>query len=104
MRISDWSSDVCSSDLGFRVVVDAVNSTGGIVVPQLLKALGVVAIEELYCVPNGEFPHNTEPLAENLTTLSYTVVEGKADLGIAVASDVDCLVFVCEDGHYFGEE
>ncbi|HEY9559644.1 MAG TPA: phosphoglucosamine mutase [Anseongella sp.] len=89
---------------GFRVVVDAVNSTGGIVVPQLLKALGVVAIEELYCVPNGEFPHNPEPLAENLTTLSSKVVEGKADLGIAVDPDVDRLVFVCEDGHLFGEE
>lgn len=89
---------------GFRVVVDAVNSTGGIVVPMLLKALGVAVVDEIYCTPDGEFPHNPEPLAENLTALSSEVVAKKAHLGIAVDPDVDRLVFVCEDGSMFGEE
>ena len=88
----------------FKVVIDCVNSSGGIFVPALLKALGVYTIHELYCEPNGEFPHNPEPLAENLIDLSREVVSKKADLGIAVDPDVDRLCFVCEDGSMFGEE
>ena len=88
----------------FKVVIDCVNSSGGIFVPALLKALGVSTIHELYCEPNGEFPHNPEPLAENLIDLSREVVSKKADLGIAVDPDVDRLCFVCEDGSMFGEE
>ena len=87
----------------FKVVVDAVNSTGGIAVPKLLKKLGVEVIE-LYCEPNGHFPHNPEPLKENLTDLSRLVIENSADLGIVVDPDVDRLAFVCEDGSVFGEE
>ena len=87
----------------FKVVVDAVNSTGGIAVPKLLKKLGVEVIE-LYCEPNGHFPHNPEPLKENLTDLSKLVIENSANLGIVVDPDVDRLAFVCEDGSVFGEE
>ena len=88
---------------GFKVVVDAVNSTGGIFIPALLKELGVEVVE-LYCDPTGHFPHNPEPLAENLTEISKLVVEQKADLGIVVDPDVDRLAFVCNDGSMFGEE
>ncbi len=88
----------------FKVVVDAVNSTGGIFVPQLLRALGVDQITEIFCVPDGKFPHNPEPLPENLTALSSEVMNRNADLGIAVDPDVDRLCFVCEDGNMFGEE
>ena len=88
----------------FKVVIDCVNSTGGIFVPALLKALGLSTIHELYCEPNGEFPHNPEPLPENLIDLSREVVSKNADLGIAVDPDVDRLCFVCEDGSMFGEE
>ncbi len=88
----------------FKVVIDCVNSTGGIFVPALLKALGVSTIHELYCEPNGEFPHNPEPLPENLIDLSREVISKNADLGIAVDPDVDRLCFVCEDGSMFGEE
>jgi phosphomannomutase len=88
----------------FSVVVDAVNSTGGIFVPALLKALGVTQITELYCEPNGHFPHNPEPLPEHLTDLSDKIKEVKADLGITVDPDVDRLALVCEDGSMFGEE
>ena len=87
----------------FKIVVDAVNSTGGIAVPKLLKKLGVEVIE-LYCEPNGHFPHNPEPLKENLKDLSSLVIEHKANLGIVVDPDVDRLAFVCEDGSIFGEE
>ena len=87
----------------FKIVVDAVNSTGGIAVPKLLNKLGVEVVE-LYCDPNGHFPHNPEPLKENLTDLSSLVVEHNADLGIVVDPDVDRLAFVCEDGSIFGEE
>ena len=87
----------------FKIVVDAVNSTGGIAVPKLLNKLGVEVIE-LYCDPNGHFPHNPEPLKENLTDLSSLVVDHNADLGIVVDPDVDRLAFVCEDGSIFGEE
>lgn len=89
---------------GFRVVVDAVNSTGGLVVPALLEALGVRSVDCLYCEPNGHFPHNPEPLAENLRDLAGRVVETGADLGIAVDPDVDRLCFVMENGEMFGEE
>ena len=87
----------------FTVVVDAVNSTGGLAVPELLKKLGVNVIE-LYCNPNGEFPHNPEPLKENLKDLSELVIKEKADLGIVVDPDVDRLAFVSENGEVFGEE
>ncbi|MEC3879921.1 phosphoglucosamine mutase [Parapedobacter sp. 10938] len=89
---------------GFKIAVDAVNSTGGIFVPALLTALGVETVYKIHCEPNGIFPHNPEPLAENLTDLSALVVEKKADLGIAVDPDVDRLCFVMEDGKMFGEE
>lgn len=88
----------------FKVVIDCVNSSGGIFIPALLKALGVDTVHELYCEPNGEFPHNPEPLPENLVDLSREVLAKKADLGIAVDPDVDRLCFVCEDGSMFGEE
>ncbi|MDT3405032.1 phosphoglucosamine mutase [Mucilaginibacter terrae] len=88
----------------FNVVVDAVNSTGGIYVPALLEALGVKTVHKLYCDPTGHFPHNPEPLPENLIDLSKEVLETGADLGIAVDPDVDRLCFVCEDGKMFGEE
>jgi phosphomannomutase len=88
----------------FKVVVDAVNSTGGIFIPALLKALGVTQIVDLYCDPTGHFPHNPEPLPEHLVELSQTVVSNKADLGISIDPDVDRLALVCEDGTMFGEE
>jgi phosphomannomutase len=88
----------------FKVVIDCVNSTGGIVLPQLLKALGVNQIVKLYCEPSGEFPHNPEPLPENLRDISKLVKKEGADLGIVVDPDVDRLALVCEDGEMFGEE
>ena len=87
----------------FKIVVDAVNSTGGIVIPKLLQKLNVETIE-LYCEPTGEFPHNPEPLKENLSDLSNLVVKENADLGIVVDPDVDRLAFVSNDGEVFGEE
>ena len=87
----------------FRVVVDAVNSVGGIVMPRLLRELGCEVIE-LNCEPTGEFAHNPEPLPENLTQIAATVVREKADLGIVVDPDVDRLAFVSEDGSMFVEE
>lgn len=88
----------------FKVVIDCVNSSGGIALPPLLKALGVEEVTELYCTPDGNFPHNPEPLPEHLTDLSKTVVKKKAHLGISVDPDVDRLALVCEDGEMFGEE
>jgi phosphomannomutase len=88
----------------FKVAIDCVNSTGGIVLPKLLLALGVTTIEELYCVPNGQFPHNPEPLPENLTEISKVVVKTKADVGFVVDPDVDRLAIISEDGEMFGEE
>lgn len=88
----------------FKVVVDSVNSSGGLFVPALLKALGVQTVYSIFDEPNGHFPHNPEPLPENLTALSNEVVKKKADLGIAVDPDVDRLCFVCQDGSMFGEE
>jgi len=88
----------------FKVVIDCVNSSGGIFLPELLKQLGVTQIEELFCIPNGQFPHDPEPLPENLVALSSKVIETKANLGIAVDPDVDRLCFVDENGTMFGEE
>jgi phosphomannomutase len=88
----------------FKIAIDCVNSTGGIFIPALLRALGVQTIFELYCTPNGEFPHNPEPLPENLTEIAKVVQEKRADLGIVVDPDVDRLCFVNEDGTMFGEE
>uniref|UniRef100_UPI0035641FFA phosphoglucosamine mutase n=1 Tax=Muriicola sp. TaxID=2020856 RepID=UPI0035641FFA len=87
----------------FKVVVDGVNSTGGIIMPKLLKELGVEVIE-LYCEPNGHFPHNPEPLKEHLKDICDLVIREKADLGIVVDPDVDRLAFIAEDGEMFGEE
>ena len=87
----------------FKVVVDAVNSTGGIAIPALLEKLGVECIP-LYCEPNGHFPHNPEPLKEHLTDISELVVTEKADFGIVVDPDVDRLAIINEDGSMFGEE
>lgn len=88
----------------FKIAVDAVNSSGGVAIPRLLKALGVAEVIEIYCDPTGHFPHNPEPLPEHLTDLSNTVIYHKADLGIVVDPDVDRLAMVCEDGTMFGEE
>ncbi len=88
----------------FKIVIDCVNSTGGIFVPALLKSLGVEQIVELYCEPNGVFPHNPEPLPENLVEISKAVIKHRANLGIVVDPDVDRLALVCEDGEMFGEE
>ncbi len=87
-----------------KVVVDGVNSSGGVYVPKMLEALGVKEIVKINCEPNGWFTHNPEPLKENLTELSQAIREHQADLGIAVDPDVDRLVFVNEDGELFGEE
>jgi phosphomannomutase len=90
-------------DSKFKVVVDAVNSSGGISIPPLLEMLGVEVVK-LYCEPTGEFPHNPEPLAKNHQDLSKLVKEEHADLGIAVDPDVDRLALVDEKGEMFGEE
>lgn len=87
----------------FKVVVDGVNSTGGIAIPRLLEELGVQAVK-LYCTPNGEFPHNPEPLKEHLGDICKMVVEEGADFGIVVDPDVDRLAFIDEKGEMFGEE
>jgi phosphomannomutase len=91
-------------EANFNVVVDAVNSTGGVFVPALLKQLGVTQITEMYCEPTGHFPHNPEPLPEHLTDLSAKIKEIGAQVGITVDPDVDRLALVCEDGSMFGEE
>lgn len=88
----------------FSVAVDAVNSTGGIAVPMLLKALGVEKVTKFYCEPNGLFPHNPEPLPENLTHICNEIANGKFDLGIVVDPDVDRLALISENGEPFGEE
>ncbi len=92
------------SKAGFSIVVDAVNSSGGVAVPLLLRELGVKEIHELYCTPDGHFPHNPEPLPEHLTDLSREVLKKHAHLGFVVDPDVDRLAIVCEDGEMFGEE
>jgi phosphomannomutase len=88
----------------FKVAIDCVNSVGGIVLPNLLKELGVNEVVELYCTPNGIFPHNPEPLPENLTEISTIIKSQGADLGFVVDPDVDRLAIVNEDGSMFGEE
>ena len=88
----------------FKVAIDCVNSVGGIVLPKLLKALGVEEVLELYTEPNGEFPHNPEPLPEHLTEISSLIKEKSADVGFVVDPDVDRLAIINEDGSMFGEE
>ncbi|MGV3558995.1 phosphoglucosamine mutase [Larkinella arboricola] len=88
----------------FRLVVDAVNSTGGIVVPMLLEALGVETVHKLHCEPTGHFAHNPEPLPENLHDIIREIQKNEYDLGIVVDPDVDRLALICEDGSPFGEE
>lgn len=88
----------------FKVIIDAVNSTGGIAVPMLLEALGVTQITKLLCEPTGHFAHNPEPLPENLGDITKAIEKEKFDLGIVVDPDVDRLCFMCEDGSPFGEE
>ena len=89
---------------GLRVVVDCVNSVGGLILPALLKQLGVAEVVELYCEPNGIFPHNPEPLPEHLGDLSAAVRDHGADLGLVVDPDVDRLAMIDEQGQVFGEE
>lgn len=88
----------------FHVVVDAVNSVGGIAVPMLLEALGVKRITELFCEPTGLFPHNPEPLPENLSIISEEIAKSNAHVGFAVDPDADRLAIICNDGEMFGEE
>lgn len=88
----------------FRVAIDCVNSVGGFALPLLLEALGVDQIVKVYCEPNGQFPHNPEPLPEHLTEIASILKQGKADVGFVVDPDVDRLVIVCENGEMFGEE
>ncbi len=92
------------AEKNYRVVVDTINSTGALIIPQLLKRLGVEHVELINASVDGQFAHNPEPLAENLNELSQQVTFHNADLGIAVDPDVDRLAFVCEDGNMFGEE
>ena len=87
----------------FKVVVDGVNSSGGIIIPKLLEQMGVECVK-LYCEPNGHFPHNPEPLKEHLGDICKLVIEEKADFGIVVDPDVDRLAFISNDGEMFGEE
>ncbi len=92
------------SNANFRVVVDGINSVGGVVIPQLLEKLGIQDIIKLNCDPNGRFAHNPEPLEKNLTEIMEKVKEVKADLGVVVDPDVDRLAFIDETGKMFGEE
>lgn len=89
---------------GFRVAIDCVNSVGGIVLPDLLYALGVKEIFKLHCAPHGNFSHNPEPLPEHLTEISALMPQAKADVGFVVDPDVDRLAIICENGAMFGEE
>ncbi|GGG31160.1 phosphoglucosamine mutase [Pontibacter amylolyticus] len=88
----------------FSVAIDCVNSSGGIAIPMLLEALGVNKVEKLFCEPDGNFPHNPEPLPENLREIARVIEKGKFDLGIVVDPDVDRLALINEDGSMFGEE
>jgi len=99
----DWVDVEAIKTANFSVVIDGVNSTGGIAVPMLLDKLGV-NVTKIHCTPNGEFPHNPEPLKEHLTDLADAVLEHGAQLGVAVDPDVDRLVFMDENGVLFGEE
>ena len=98
-----WTQTEAIQQSTFKVVVDGVNSSGGIAIPNLLHALGIEVVK-IHCIPNGEFPHNPEPLKEHLTDLCEAVLKHQADFGIAVDPDVDRLVFVDEKGNLFGEE
>ena len=93
---------IAQADL--KIVVDAVNSVGGVVIPALLRALGVKEIIELNCEPTGHFAHNPEPIPENLTQIAAKMKESRADLGIVVDPDVDRLALISENGEMFGEE
>lgn len=88
----------------FKVAVDGVNSSGGFAIPMMLEALGVELVEKLYCEPNGQFPHNPEPLAKHLGDIMSLVKEQNCDLGVVVDPDVDRLAFISDDGSMFGEE
>jgi len=88
----------------FTVAIDCVNSVGGLAIPAILKAVGVENIIELNCTPNGQFPHNPEPLPQHLTEISDLLKSGKADVGFVVDPDVDRLAIICENGDMFGEE
>ncbi len=88
----------------FTVAIDCVNSVGGLAIPAILKAVGVKNIIELNCTPNGQFPHNPEPLPQHLTQIADLLKEGKADVGFVVDPDVDRLAIICENGEMFGEE
>ena len=88
----------------FKVAIDCVNSVGGIIIPKLLKSLGISDVIELYCEPNGQFPHNPEPLPEHLSEISELIIKKKADVGFVVDPDVDRLAIINEDGTMFGEE
>ena len=88
----------------FRVAIDCVNSVGGVVIPELLSALGVKEIFMLHCAPHGNFAHNPEPIPENLTEISDLMKHAKADVGFVVDPDVDRLAIISEDGEMFGEE
>lgn len=88
----------------FRVAIDCVNSVGGIVIPDLLYALGVKEIFKLHCAPHGNFSHNPEPIPENLTEISDLMGHAKADVGFVVDPDVDRLAIICENGEMFNEE
>ncbi len=99
-----WVDKAAIQSKQFKVLVDAVNSTGGIVVPQLLNALGVTDVDVIFGEANGHFGHNPEPLPENLTAMIAKMKEGSYDLGIVVDPDVDRLCFISEDGSPFGEE
>ena len=89
---------------GFRVAVDGINSVGGIVIPKLLKQLGVKSIEKLYCEPTGDFSHNPEPLEKNLADIMNLMKQGNNDIAFVVDPDVDRLAVICEDGRMYGEE
>jgi phosphomannomutase len=99
-----WVDQASIAKANFKVLVDAVNSTGGIVVPELLQALGVNQVDVIFGVPTGHFAHNPEPLPENLTAMIEKMKAGSYDLGIVVDPDVDRLCFISEDGTPFGEE
>lgn len=92
------------AEAGFSVIIDCVNSVGGVAVPALLEQLGVKVVHKLFCEPDGHFPHNPEPLPEHLTEISTEIVRRKADVGFVVDPDVDRLAIVCENGQMFGEE
>jgi len=95
---------IAIKNAGFTVAIDCINSVGGIILPQLLRSLGVDKVIELNTTPDGNFAHNPEPLPENLKGISEFVVKGKADIGFVVDPDVDRLAIICEDGTMFGEE